>query len=74
MKPFIDERRIQFIQVESECDHWDCQVHEGLPSNKEHLFRELLDENYTLYKTQQGNYNADDPYRWFNRDMHYKLK
>lgn len=54
MKPYIDERRIQFIQVESECDHWDGQVHEGLPSNKEHLFCELLDQNYTLYKRQQG--------------------
>ena len=74
IKDYVNEKKIDHIQVEAECDHWDGQSHDNLPSNKESLFYKFLDENYKLTKQQQGNYNTTDDKRWFHRDLYFDKK
>jgi len=74
LKDYIDNKKIDNIQVESQCDYWGAQSHNNLPSNKESLFYDLLKENYILSNKQQGNYNPNDDKRWFHRDLYFKKK
>jgi FkbM family methyltransferase len=70
---FLNERRIEFIQVESICDHVINEIRENQPTNYEKDFVNLLSNNYELYKKQEGNYNQKSPNHWVNRDLYFKL-
>jgi FkbM family methyltransferase len=74
IKEYVDDKRINHIQVEAECDYWGGESHDNLPSNKETLFYELLSDNYELKNKQQGNYNPKDDKRWFHRDLFFDKK
>ena len=71
---FLNEKRIEFIQVESICDYVINEVRENQPTNYEKDFVNLLSNNYELYKKQEGNYNQKSPNYWVNRDLYFKLK
>jgi hypothetical protein len=70
---FLNERRIEFIQVESICDYVISEIRENQPTNYEKDFVNLLSNNYELYKKQEGNYNQKSPNHWVNRDLYFKL-
>ena len=71
---FVNQRKIEFIQVESICDYVIKEVRENQPTNYEKDFVDLLSNNYELYKKQEGNYNPKLPNYWVNRDLYFKLK
>jgi FkbM family methyltransferase len=71
---FIDQRKIEVIQVESICDYVIKEVRENQPTNYEKDFVNLLSNNYELYGKQEGNYDPKSPNHWVNRDLYFKLK
>ena len=72
IKEFIDEKRIKNIQIETECDYFEGQGHDDLPSNKQKDIIDFLTPNYRVYKKQgdgTNHYNLDNPNRYFHQDL-----
>lgn len=74
LKDFIDQKRILNIQTEASCDYMEGELYDGIPSNNEKLFYNLLSEKYELVGKSNGKYDENDKSRWINRDLFFKVK
>ena len=68
LKPLIERRRIRMIRCETERDDHPVQSYEGLPSNRQALFRALLEADYRVSSRQRVRAN------WAFQDVTWKLK
>lgn len=74
LKDLINNKKITNIQVESACDYMDGELYDGIPSNNENLFYDLLLDNYELIGKSEGKYDKNDKSRWMDRDLFFKVK
>ena len=76
MKEFIDNKKIKFLHVETECDLYESQSHIGLNSNKQSDTTLFLSENYKIFGKAKGNYDINDTENkhWVHQDVFYQLK
>ena len=68
LRPLIESRSIRTIRCETERDEHSFQSYEGLPSNRQALFRDLLHKDYRVSKKQKVEPN------WAHQDITWKLK
>ena len=66
--PLVADRRIRMIRCETELDAHAVPSYEGLPSNRQALFRELLQRDYRICARQKVGPN------WAYQDVTWKLK
>lgn len=68
LRPLIEKRRIRKIRCETERDGHAYQSYEGLPSNRQSLFRDLLGNDYRVSRRHKAKAN------WASQDITWKLK
>ena len=71
---YVNNKLIENIAIETECDYWEEDAYIGLPSNKQNEIIDFLSDNYTIIGKQNGLYDKDNPKRWFYQDVFFKLK
>jgi FkbM family methyltransferase len=68
LRPLIEARGIRMIRCETERDDHAFQSYEGLPSNRQSLFRALLEKDYRISTEQKVKPN------WAHQDITWKLR
>jgi FkbM family methyltransferase len=68
LRPMIERQAIKVICCETERDGHGFQSYDGLPSNRQSRFRELLDRDYLIVKMQKVEPN------WTHQDVTWRLK
>jgi FkbM family methyltransferase len=77
IEPFIKNKKIDYLQMETEEDWIGEQVHDDLNTNKQAAIISYL-KDYVIFKLQQGNYGPQIGKKGFegryvHRDVYFKL-